>query len=83
LAILIFGQWKLSLISAACIFFSFLESIILYLSFAEISWLSILINNYFLLMTIPFLAPLLIMICLNRYNYAPFSLGIPFEKDAL
>lgn len=80
LAILIFGQWRVPLITIGAVLFAIVEttgSRIPYLP--DIApWVS---NNSDLWSVLPFVTSLLVLVFTSRWSKTPKSLGIPFNKS--
>ena len=79
LAILIFGQWRVPLITIGAALFAIVETTgarITYLPNVG-SWAN---KNADLLSVLPFLTSLLVLIFTSRWSRTPKALGIPFNK---
>lgn len=79
LAILIFGQWRVPLITIGAALFAIVET-----TGARISYLtgvsSWIVKNKELFNTLPFVISLLVLVFTSKWSKSPKALGVPFNK---
>jgi len=80
LAILIFGQWRVPLITIGAALFAIVETTGARITFIPnlAPWVS---DNADLWNILPFVASLLVLVFTSRWSKTPKSLGIPFNKS--
>lgn len=79
LAILIFGQWRVPLITIGAALFAIVETTGARISYQTgvSSWV---VTNKELFNTLPFLVSLLVLVFTSKWSKAPKALGVPFNK---
>lgn len=79
IAILIFGQWRVPLISLGAALFAIVETTGARISYQQgvSSWV---VTNKEFFNTLPFIMSLLVLVFTSKWSKAPKALGVPFNK---
>lgn len=80
IAILIFGQWRVPLITIGAALFAIVETTGARISYQPgvSSWV---VTNKELFNTLPFIMSLLVLVFTSKWSKAPKALGVPFNKS--